>query len=429
MEPSHDAGPRHRPAGRLDYGQLTRPVDRQQLDAFITDSKSTNKPWSVRTTGLPQPGVSQVIAQLLPVVIPVAGLIFFAVVGGRSLIAAVWRFTFEAPFPLNLVIVGFVVLILVGVVVALIRLVVVIRSLLVPRWWWEAAYRLVGFAGTNGLRYGHDETASYPGVIFGAGADRTVERRLSTTSGRHVEIGNYRYVVRGDDSDQVRVYGWGYVAIKLDRRLPHLLLDAKANNRSVFGIQASNLPVDLVGDQKLTLGGEFDAAFTLYAPSDYGRDAFQILAPDLMALFIDRLGTFDVEIIDDTMFCYGARFDLLNPATYEWLQELVETVVARTVHRTARYRDDFALLESDGAGAPLPKTNAPAPAAPPTRQPVFAFAGDGPPQAAGNTVAERGRRLRRRTWGFWSIVGLLLIASWFYNSWIAPLFGLPHLDR
>ena len=315
MEPSHDAGPRHRPAGRLDYGQLTRPVDRQQLDAFITDSKSTNKPWAVRTTGLPQPGVSQVIAQLLPVVIPVAGLIFFAVVGGRSLIAAVWRFTFEAPFPLNLVIVGFVVLILVGVVVALIRLVVVIRSLLVPRWWWEAAYRLVGFAGTNGLRYGHDETASYPGVIFGAGADRTVERRLSTTSGRHVEVGNYRYVVRGDDSDQVRVYGWGYVAIKLDRRLPHLLLDAKANNRSVFGIQASNLPVDLVGDQKLTLGGEFDAAFTLYAPSDYGRDAFQILAPDLMALFIDRLGTFDVEIIDDTMFCYGARFDLLNPAT------------------------------------------------------------------------------------------------------------------
>ena len=104
-------------------------------------------------------------------------------------------------------------------------------------------------------------------------------------------------------------------------------------------------------------------------------------------------------------------------------------MVARTVHRTARYRDDFALLESDGAGAPLPKTNAPAPAAPPTRQPVFAFAGDGPPQAAGNTVAERGRRLRRRTWGFWSIVGLLLVAFWFYNSWIAPLFGLPHLDR
>ena len=66
-----------------------------------------------------------------------------------------------------------------------------------------------------------------------------------------------------------------------------------------------------------------------------------------MALFIDRLGTFDVEIVDDTMFVYGSRFDLLDPRTYDWLQELVDTVVARTVRRTERYRDDFALLEAD----------------------------------------------------------------------------------
>ena len=103
----------------------------------------------------------------------------------------------------------------------------------------------------------------------------------------------------------------------------------------------------------MTLGGEFDDKFTLYAPSDYGRDAFYIFAPDLMALFIDRLGTFDVEIIDDTMFVYGSRFDLLDPRTYEWLQELVDTVIARTVRRTERYRDDFALLETDpAAGQP-----------------------------------------------------------------------------
>ena len=106
--------------------------------------------------------------------------------------------------------------------------------------------------------------------------------------GRRLEIGNYRYTVRGEKQDSV--FGWGYVAIGLDRRLPHLLLDAKANDRSVFGIRTSNLPVDLARDQRLPLGGEFDDKFTLYAPSDYGRDAFLIFAPDLMALFIDRLG-------------------------------------------------------------------------------------------------------------------------------------------
>ena len=244
-------------------------------------------------------------------------------------------------------IVGVVALILFGVIAAAVRVVKVIRSLIIPRWWWEAAYRITRFAAANNLRYGHDEAVSYPGVIFGTGIDRTAERRLTTTAGRRVEIGNYRYTITAENRENSQVYGWGYVAISLDRRLPHLLLDAKANDNSVFGIKTSNLPVDLARDQRLSLGGEFDDKFTLYAPSDYGRDAFYIFAPDLMALFIDRLGTFDVEIIDDTMFVYGSRFDLLDPRTYDWLQELVDTVVARTVRRTERYSDDFALLETD----------------------------------------------------------------------------------
>jgi hypothetical protein len=481
------------PGRRLDVAPLLQPIETAQLDAFISESKAANQPWTRVTTGLRRPGVGDVISQLIPVVIPTIGVLAIVMTGGRSLISAVWRFTFEAPFPLNLVIVGFVVLIALGVLMALLRVISIIRSLIVPRSWWEAAFRLVGFARANDLRYGHDETASHPGVIFGTGTDRTVERRLTTTAGRRVEIGNYRYVERSSDNDNVRVYGWGYVAIQLDRRLPHLLLDAKQNNTSVFGIRSSNLPVDLAPDQRLTLGGEFDEKFTLYAPRDYGRDAFQIFAPDLMALFIDRLGTFDVEIVDDTMFCYGGRFDLLDPTTYAWLQELVDTVVARTVRRTSRYRDDFALLETDPAGAsaippsvppssppsmaqsmapfipqstpqPTPQStdpaagsaaagpqagfqlfpgfvlgaggvggvqpaggSTPATGAAPPRGPVFTFAGDGPAETASNAVASGGRRLRRRTWGFWSIVAILVVLLYLYNSFLAPLFGWPHL--
>ncbi|MET0694492.1 MAG: hypothetical protein ABWY56_11215, partial [Propionibacteriaceae bacterium] len=174
--------------------------------------------------------------------------------------------------------------------------------------------------------------------------------------------------------------------------------------------------VDLAPDQRLTLGGAFDDRFTLYAPSDYGRDAFSIFAPDLMALFIDRLGTFDVEIIDDTMFVYGGRFDLLDPRTYAWLQELVDTVVARTVHRTGRYRDDFALLQGDPANHPAVPDPDPS---------------DGQtirPAAATNIVAEQGRRLRHRRWGLASVLGILVVAFWIYNEVVAPLFGWPTLD-
>lgn len=391
-----------------DSTALTEPIDRAALAAFVADAKATDRPWRRMTTGLRRPGVSELLGQLVPVVIPLAGIAFVLTTGGWSLIEAVGRFTQEAPFPLNLVIIGFVVLILLGVLAAAVTLVRRILSLITPRWWWEAAFRLVRFATANRLSYGHDAPVSHPGLIFGTGTDRVAERRLTTTTGRRIEIGNYRYTVRHERSTEV--FRWGYVAITLDRRLPHLLLDAKGNDdRSVFGIRTSNLPVGLARSQRLSLGGEFDDKFTLYAPSDYGRDAFYIFAPDLMALFVDRLGTYDVEIIDDTMFVYGSRFDLLDPRTYDWLQELVATVITRTVRRTERYADDRARLE-----APADDHDA-----------VFANDGTGRPAAATNTVAERGRRLRRSSWGTAVIFAAVLLGYVIYRLVLAPMFGWP----
>ena len=103
------------PARRLDMSALTGPVDEQALRPFISDSKATGKPWSRITTGLLRPGVGDVIGQLIPVVIPLAGLFLLLFIGGSSLVEAVWEFTLEAPFPLNLVIIGIVLLILLGV--------------------------------------------------------------------------------------------------------------------------------------------------------------------------------------------------------------------------------------------------------------------------------------------------------------------------
>src|SRR5690349_3422596 len=73
-----------RPSGHLDTTPLTEPIDDSALAAFVAESKQTDRPWRRMTTGLPQPTVGDVIGKLLPVVIPLIGLLAMAYVGGAS---------------------------------------------------------------------------------------------------------------------------------------------------------------------------------------------------------------------------------------------------------------------------------------------------------------------------------------------------------
>lgn len=201
-----------------------------------------------------------------------------------------------------------------------------------PRW-----VRLDKFARANGLVFSPmDPNPSYPGAIFQIGSDRQAVEHLRTADGRFLDLGNYRYTVGSGKNRSTRT--WGFLALELDRRLPHMLLDAKANN-GLFG--GTNLPAAFDRTQVLSLEGDFDRFFTLYCPKEYERDALYVFTPDLMALLIDEAAPYDVEIIDDWMFVYSqAPFDALNPATYERLFRIVETVGSKTVQRTDRYADE-----------------------------------------------------------------------------------------
>jgi hypothetical protein len=160
-------------------------------------------------------------------------------------------------------------------------------------------------------------------------------------------VANYRYTVRRDKSS--RVYRWGYLALKLDRRLPHMVLDATSNNL-LFG---SNLPRRFGKDSVLSLEGDFDRYFTLYCPPEYGRDALYVFTPDLMALLIDESSAFDVEIVDDWMFVYSTEpFDLLQPAVWQRLDRIVDTVGAKTLRQTERYADERVVDPRRGIVAP-----------------------------------------------------------------------------
>lgn len=222
-------------------------------------------------------------------------------------------------------------------VVAVVVAVLIGRGLLSRRHDWEKRLRMSRFAAVNGLRYEPvSEGPSYPGAIFGIGTSRQVTDHFRTTDDRFLDFGNYRYVTGSGKNRST--HDWGFLALHLDRSLPHMLLDSRANN-GLLG--ATNLPAVFSREQVLSLEGDFDRFFTLYCPAEYERDALYVFTPDLMALLIDEAAPYDVEIVDRWMLVYSARpFPLADPGTYQRLLSIVSTVGAKTLTQTDRYVDE-----------------------------------------------------------------------------------------
>jgi hypothetical protein len=186
---------------------------------------------------------------------------------------------------------------------------------------------LARFAHANDLEYtAVNPLPRYPGVLFALprhGAN--VVDRLRTRAGRYIEIGNLDFSDINGQEDS-----WGFIAIHLDQRLPHLVLAADRASRQ--------LPFDLVEAQRLRLEGDFDRHFTLFAPSSFERDALYIFAPDLMVLFIDEIDDMHAEIIDDWFFVYSSTdFRGADALRMQQLFRIVDVVGAKMQRQSRQY--------------------------------------------------------------------------------------------
>jgi hypothetical protein len=138
---------------------------------------------------------------------------------------------------------------------------------------------------------------------------------------------------------------FGYLAVKLERKLPQFVLDSSKNDDGRY----SNLPMPIAAGQQLSLEGDFDQHFVLHSPRGYERDALYIFTPDLMALLIDETGDFDVEIVDEWFFVYArGGWDLSNATLWRRLDRIRHVVGAKTITRTDLYansRDPASIAE------------------------------------------------------------------------------------
>ncbi|MDB5186742.1 MAG: hypothetical protein JWM07_214 [Candidatus Saccharibacteria bacterium] len=197
---------------------------------------------------------------------------------------------------------------------------------------------LENFANESGLSYSLlVEKPELVGVIFQLGDSSKIRDRFCSDDDTF-EVGNYEYTVRHGKSRTTYVYG--YLRIKLERKVAHMFLDSIGNNMNIFGNSFSNIPIAMTSDQILSLEGDFDKYFTLYAPAEYEQDALYVFTPDLMALLIDTVADYDAEVIDDQLFIYGSEFNLLDKLVWEKITKIVATVGEKTIDRTDYYADE-----------------------------------------------------------------------------------------
>ena len=358
----------------FDARPLTEPVHAADVRAFTARLRAEGRVASPFTG--PQ-SVQLVLLLVFGGVFAVVFLGMFGTVASAMIISGSIGWLFVIPVLLILAAVG-------GVVWLTIRIFRGSRE----RW-----YRMARFADANAMSYVPMLTSpALPGMIFTQGRSRVARDLIRGEQPRFVEFANYRYVT-GSGKNQT-THKWGYVAIKLDVPLPHILLDAVGNN----GLFGSNLPTSFDRDQRLSLEGDFDKYFALFCPRGYERDALYLFTPDIMARFIDNAAELDVEIVDDWLFLYAKRdLSTLDPATWAWLFATVGALLDKFA-QWSRWRDDRLATDASARGV----ADA-IPAAPSLRPPPG--------------VAPQGRRLKSSV----SVLGIIAVVV-FVVLWVVSIF-------
>lgn len=141
----------------------------------------------------------------------------------------------------------------------------------------------------------------------------------------------------GNLLDEVKRSGdWHYLVVRLPAPLPHLLLDATRNDTV-----RSDLPPGLDRGGLISLEGDFDRWFRVYAPSGYGVDARYVLTPDVMSSLISTAAYYNVEILDDrVVFFSKPAADFAYPAPWIAVDAILTDLVPRLVRKAERYRDE-----------------------------------------------------------------------------------------
>ena len=212
----------------------------------------------------------------------------------------------------------------------------------------ELALRLEKLARDNGWNYGYKvhEKLHNVATLFNRGRNHVYTNVLTAPNFQvglcsfEIESGLVSITKNFKLFRNRQELSHGYMVMPLERALPHMLLDSKSNNLKFFGFETSNMPASFKRDQVVSLEGDFDKYYTLYAPADYGVDVRYVFTPDLMSFLIEESDSTDIEIVDNNMFVYFGKFNIESVAFWHRVDRLTTVIGEKLVGRAGRYDDD-----------------------------------------------------------------------------------------
>lgn len=199
-----------------------------------------------------------------------------------------------------------------------------------------AAIRLESLAHDNGWTYiASTDDIRQTGALFTAGHNYSFSNVITSPT---FQVGECRSKYGSGKNE--RQYNFAYMAVPLKRHVPNMLLDSKSNNLKIFGTEISNLPVSYDRGQIVSLEGDFDKYYTLYAPEGYDMDVRYIFTPDLMDVLISESISTDMEIVDDTLYVYFGVYNLADPVFWQRVNRIMESIGSKMERQTQYYEDD-----------------------------------------------------------------------------------------
>lgn len=194
---------------------------------------------------------------------------------------------------------------------------VVCSAVLVPIWYLNkrGAYKAMArniqmhrFAEDNDLDYNdrfRPNPEPRPGMIFNEGMERAIIYTMTPRAGAPFELGSHTHVTGAGRGRAT--HAWGYIEVATDADLPHVVLDAKRNNGTAFGVQLfTSLPKAFQKGNQVSVSPEVDELFITYSSDGKGDRIGHYFTPEFLSA-LTAMGNqfgYDFEVVDGKAYAY-----------------------------------------------------------------------------------------------------------------------------